>query len=338
VKTTLALFAVFALLEAVFAQGQQGAQDSLLDRARKGDSSALSEMEQSGDAQDLRTLLHDPGYAGKMSARIYLAKMGDREALQYFACRVLNNMSVEDLDQIGGGFEIALYRKLLDSDQTFFSRNPNMGNASDALITPPSSRVLFLLPKLLPSAGIASPAPLDVQAGKDGAFKAKWREWIDSHNSELQQLSPTTEGIRLDQHACSEIYDPTAMKRRLQIISGQGAIDCNRESGGGGPSAMSRCIKSSFKNKRAFHVEQDLDGIDSGLAVGLAANAEGDTYMVGYDDAGVNTTGLGNHAEVFDNGHIVVVLCPRPTEFRPAENWTGLTCLTQRGNLLLSPK
>ncbi len=338
-KTGLTVI-VLAMLGIAFAQNAPPApRGSLLQLARKGDDSALYEMEQSGDIQDLQALLHDPDYSAKTAARIFLAKMGDHEALQYFACRSLDNWSAldQDLDQIGGEFRIELYRRLLDSsDQTFFANIRKEDRSSDELLTPPSSIVLLRLPALLPDAGIPKPAPLDIQAGRDKEFKSRWREWIDSHQSELQQLKPTAEGISFDPHSCSNIYDPTAMNRRLQTISGAGGVDC-RAPAAGDAGAVSNCIRTSFAKKRPFYVRQDLYGTDSGVAVGLAGDGKGNAYAVAYDDTGVSTTGLGEKVELFDNKHTAVVSCPKPIRFRLSMSWNGLTCLTKKGNLLLSP-
>ncbi|MGA2745077.1 MAG: hypothetical protein ABSE44_10335 [Candidatus Sulfotelmatobacter sp.] len=329
---------VIAMLSVTFSQtGKPVTQNSLLDRARKGDDSAMSQMEKSGDVQDLQSLLHDPDYAGKISARLLLAKMGDHEALQCFACRGIMentyNQLPNGLDYIGGGFTIELYRQLLDSDPKFITNIPK-DNSSDELITLPSSLVLFTLPTLLPNAGIPSPPPLDVQARKDGEFKARWRTWIDSHQSELQKLKPTAEGISFEQHSCSDIYDPDAMKRRLQALSEHGGIDC-QASAAGDADTVSNCIRTSFAKRRAFYVRQDLYG---NVEVGLAGDSKGNVYAVAYDDAGVSTTGLGKEIELFDNKHTIVVPCPKPIHFRPSISWNGLTCLAQGDNRLLSPK
>jgi hypothetical protein len=82
-ETRILSIALGMLGVAIGVMGQQVSQDPLLDRARRGDDSALSQMQQSGDLQGLQSLLHDPDYAGEISARLLLAKLGDREALQY---------------------------------------------------------------------------------------------------------------------------------------------------------------------------------------------------------------------------------------------------------------
>ena len=59
----------------------------------------------------------------KSSDRRVLAKAGDRDALQYYACRSvtgraqwLESLMRADLKEIGGGFMVTIYRQLLDSD------------------------------------------------------------------------------------------------------------------------------------------------------------------------------------------------------------------------------
>jgi hypothetical protein len=106
--------------------GQRLKRESLLDRARQGDGSALSEMENSDDVRDFRILLHDPGYGGKSAVRLALARLGDSATLQYYACLSLTNdvfhieeLMRQDLDYIGGDFTIQVYRHLLDSDPRY---------------------------------------------------------------------------------------------------------------------------------------------------------------------------------------------------------------------------
>ena len=94
---------LFTLPSAVLAQTRQPPKpDSLLYRTRKGDDSALSEMEKSSDVQDLQTLLHAPNSSGKSATPIFLAKMGDHEALQYFACQSLTKWPRRNIEAPNG--------------------------------------------------------------------------------------------------------------------------------------------------------------------------------------------------------------------------------------------
>jgi len=202
---------------------QTAPQASLLERARKGDKLALSQMEESGDVRDLRSLLHDPNYAGKISVRLSLSRMGDREALQYFACGSLakdmsqiDDLMRQDLDHVGGDFTIEVYRHLLDSDPRFLPQIQRImeqmkERGGDAFPTLPSVSAIYKLSKLVPDSSIPELKPLDIQAhpGIEEEFKSKWRTWIDSHQLELQKLKPTAKEIHFDSSYCSEFKDTT---------------------------------------------------------------------------------------------------------------------------------
>jgi hypothetical protein len=184
--------------------------DDLLSRARKGDSSALDEMEKNRDVQDLRILLNDSDYAARSSARLRLARLGDQQALQYYACLSLT----DDIDRmqllirggfnfIGGAFAIGIYRQLLDADPRFlrFVKRSPKGKYSDVIVTFPSTRVLSYLPRLLPQAQIPAPYP---DSPKEDDFKNRWREYIDTHQAEIQQMLPSARNISFDKHLCHD--------------------------------------------------------------------------------------------------------------------------------------
>jgi hypothetical protein len=196
---------------------QQSSQDSLLQRARNGDDSALSQMEKSGDMQDLRSLLHDQHYAGKSAVRLSLARMGDREALQYFACRSLTDdvkkmqlLIRDDLDRIGGAFTIEIYRQLLDSDSRFLPKvkRNSVHKYSDVIVALPSSMVLMSRPKLVSNPPVSNPRYLG-DSSKDHIYKSVWKEWIKSHPEEIKKLSPSPEGISFDPEFCSQLDKKT---------------------------------------------------------------------------------------------------------------------------------
>ncbi len=218
--TLRTILVVLAILTVVSAQTElRPEEDLLLQRARKGDNSALSQMEQSGDIRDLQTLLHDPNYAGKISVRLALARMGDREVLQHYACLALkedlshlDDLMREDLDHIGGHFTIEVYRQLLDSDARFLPQidrimKQTREHGGDVLPTLPSTSVLLRLPELVPDSPIPRLSPMEIQASpkKCEEIKAQWRTWIDTHQNELKKLRPTADGINFDLARCSQL-------------------------------------------------------------------------------------------------------------------------------------
>jgi hypothetical protein len=220
--TLRTIFVVLAILTVASAQTELGPKDDLLlERARKGDESALSQMEQSGDIRDLQSLLHDPNYAGKTSVRLALARMGDRGVLQRYACvgltqdlSHLDDLMRDDLDHIGGDFTIEVYRHLLDSDARFLPQIDRImkqmrKHGGDVLPVLPSTSVLLRLPKLVPDSPIPRLSPIEIQASpeKSDGIKAQWRTWIDTHQNELKKLRPTTDGISFDLGRCSQLGD-----------------------------------------------------------------------------------------------------------------------------------
>src|SRR5580704_1616117 len=213
------VFMAFATVAIAFAQtGQQAKQSRILELARKGDDSALSEMEKSGDTQDLQTLFHDPGYAGKASVRLSLARMGDSEVLQYYACRSLtddvshiDDLMRQDLDHIGGDFTVEVYRHLLDSDPRFRPQIERLvkEHGGDSWPMLPSVAAILRLSRLVPNSPVPELRPIDIQAhpGIDEEFKSKWRTWIDAHQVELQKLKPDARRVNFDTHYCSQSND-----------------------------------------------------------------------------------------------------------------------------------
>jgi hypothetical protein len=166
------------------------------------------------------------GYIGSSQQRknatdLDLAKTGDRQALQYFACQSMtaNVLEMEplmrtDLDQIGGDFAVEVYRQLLDSDQRFIPQIKKLRKnpAEDALPRLPSITVLYHLPILLPEAEISDSKLLDllnheVDPDQDFGLRGKWRAWIDTHKTEVQKLKPSTTGITFDLGYCSKFKD-----------------------------------------------------------------------------------------------------------------------------------
>jgi hypothetical protein len=221
IGTLLVVLAVISFASRI--EGQV-TQNAILERARNGDDTALSEMEKKGDVQDLQILLHDPKYAGKFAARLTLARMGDVEVLQYYACRSLTvdvsqveDLMRQELDYIGGGFTIEIYRRFLDSDPRFIPQIEGVmeearKHGGDSWPPLPSTLALLRLHKLVPDSPIPDVSPLQLQANPraTGEIKARWRSWIDTHQSELKKLKPTPRGVIFDSGRCSGVNEANA--------------------------------------------------------------------------------------------------------------------------------
>lgn len=339
------------LASSLFALAQSQHSDqpaSLGERACAGDASAQSDLEQNADSQDLRRMMHDPNCRDKVGARFILAKRGDPEALQFFACRSLSDKLevvgglLADLGQIGGGFTVAVYRRLLDSDARFQEDLARaQENASDYFVMPPSDSIPARLHELLPNASVPALTPLQRQAQSSELERVKslWRSWIDSHQAELMQMKPTPQAVSFDLNACSAVPDLTTLQRRLRVLAGDSAVACGHSRNYSSEiEETNKCVMKAFHARKAFYASYSLGGdVVWNVAAAIAGDRNGRVFVVSFDDAGANREGLGSNFEVFDNNATVAAPCPKPIRFKKA--YVGnLTCLTEPGNLDLSPR
>src|ERR1700721_380308 len=115
-KIRLAAIILIQLGVAVAQSGQEQPARTLLDRARNGDNSAISEMEEKNDLEGLHALMRDPHYPGKSQVRLALAKLGDRNSLQFLACESLTDVGGSTsfmhgtLNYVGGEFAVQAYK------------------------------------------------------------------------------------------------------------------------------------------------------------------------------------------------------------------------------------
>jgi len=170
------------------------------------------------------------------------------------------------------------------------------------------------------------------------AIKSMWRSWIDTHQPELKQIKPTAEGISFKSESCSDVVDSSTMERRLKAIAGDLATNCGLHAYGPvAADSANRCIRKSFARREAFYASYYLGGnaLWSSEA-GIAGDDKGNVFVLSFDDAGARRAGLGENVEILDNGDTVVVQCPKPIRFRDSFS-RNLTCISQRGNLDLSP-
>jgi hypothetical protein len=305
----------------------------------------VTEVEENADSQDLRRMMHDPDCSVKVGARFALAKRGDHEALQFYACKSLTDkievvrvLMREDLPRLGGGFTVAVDRQLLDSDQRFQADLTRIqSDNSDTFILPLSDSVPSGLQELLPDAAIPSLTPLQFQAHLEARemIKSMWRSWIDAHQAELRQMKPTAEGISFDSESCTEVADLSTLEHRLKAIAGDRALVCGSDRFRG--DWDHECIRKAFASLRPFYAWYFLGGNALwSSAAGIAGDGNGNVFVLSFDDAGASHSGLGDDAEILDNGDTVVVRCPKPIRFREALS-RNLTCMTQPGNIPLSP-
>jgi hypothetical protein len=129
------------------------------------------------------------------------------------------------------------------------------------------------------------------------------------------------------------------LNRRLQTLSGDGAVNCGLVPAKENPKRTNKCVQKSFSAKRPFYARYDWNGTDSDGSIGLAGDVEGKVYMMVSDTVGWGGDTHGPELQYLDDNHIILVVCPTPIHFRHTET-NGLTCLLPNKNtpILIRPK
>jgi hypothetical protein len=146
----------------------------------------------------------------KRQAVMALAKLGDQRAQQQIVCAfygddkiAMQDTAERDLPYVGGWFAIRLYRYLLspEADKRFWkAKKPE---SSDIGYVSPAVWALMQLPKVVPNPPLAPFDPGASDARRVPAQEGKvWLDWIREHETSLQQLTPTGEGIDFTGKSC----------------------------------------------------------------------------------------------------------------------------------------
>jgi hypothetical protein len=144
----------------------------------------------------------------RSQAVMALARLGDQKAQQEIVCSfygdnkyIMQDTAETELPYIGGWLAIRLYRYLLspEADKRFRKAK----NPSDLGYVSPVIWSLMLLPKVVPNPPLA---PFDPGAGdpkRNPQQEGKvWLDWIREHETSLQQMTPTGEGIDFTGKSC----------------------------------------------------------------------------------------------------------------------------------------
>ena len=106
------------------------------------------------------------------------------------------------------------------------------------------------------------------------------------------------------------------MHGHLRTLAGEGATDCGRVPLGEESTAANNCALEGLQRKHPFIVRYDVQGLDSQLVVGLAANTQGQVVVVKYDSEGWDPRDLRPADKLADDNHVLINPCPVPTEIR----------------------
>jgi hypothetical protein len=187
---------------------------SLLEAGKTGDSAFIA---------PLRSYLasRSADSFSRRQAVMALARLGDQRAQQQIVCVFYGDdkIAMQDtaetyLPYIDGWFAIRLYGYLLspEADKRFLkAKKPE---SSDMTYVSPIVWALMQLPQVAPNPPLA---PFDPGAGnpkRDPQQEGKvWLNWIQEHQTSLQQLAPTGEGVDYSGKACKHFKPYPHSKR-----------------------------------------------------------------------------------------------------------------------------
>jgi hypothetical protein len=114
------------------------------------------------------------------------------------------------------------------------------------------------------------------------------------------------------------IEEIPVLSNRLKQFAGDGAIDCGSVGLRQEPETASGCALKTHADRRPFYVSYRVQGIDSQVAIGFAADASGNVYALEYDSSGWSSEGLGKNLQLSDGNHITIERCSKPVNLRKA--------------------
>jgi hypothetical protein len=155
---------------------------------------------------------------GQHQAVLALAKLGDQKAQQQIVCKfygddkiTMQDAAETDLPYVGGWFAIKLYRYLLSPEAD--KRFQKAKETSDLGYVSPAIWSLMLLPKVVSN----PPLPPFELVGDSKRIPQRdgnlWLDWIQEHQTSLQQLTPTGEGIDFSGKSCKHFKPYPHSKR-----------------------------------------------------------------------------------------------------------------------------
>ena len=155
-------------------------------------------------------------------AVLALAKLGDQKAQQEIVCEfysgnknVMQDAAEIDIPYVDGWFAIRLYRYLLSPEADKRFRKARKQEPTDLAYLSPVVWALMQLPKVAPNPPLAPFVPGAGDPKRDPQQEGKvWLDWIQEHQTSLQQLAPTGEGVDYSGNACRHFKPYPRSKER----------------------------------------------------------------------------------------------------------------------------
>lgn len=157
----------------------------------------------------------------RRQAVMALAKLGDQKAQQEIVCEfysgnknVMQDAAEIDLPYVDGWFAIRLYRYLLSPEADKRFRKARKQEPTDLAYLSPAVWALMQLPKAVPNPPLAPFDPGSGDSKRNPQQEGKvWLDWIQEHQTALQQLTPTGEGVDFSGRACKHFKPYPHSKR-----------------------------------------------------------------------------------------------------------------------------
>lgn len=152
--------------------------------------------------------------------------------------------------------------------------------------------------------------------------------WGSTDVSTLHYMAYGHDEIYLDDARALALISPSERDPQIQLLKQLATrgdtrvIDCNRTSNNGLNSEISKCALRAFAARQPFYVRYFQTGIDSSVWHAIAGDAAGDVTEIDYDSSGWFNRNLPKGFQVFDDGHIILMPCPKPVTLLEGQGGT----------------
>lgn len=213
-KQLTAAIVVLTVWGALAQEQQPSSKEDLIQGISRGDTGSIYEAGRTGDPSFIPALqeqLRKPKdeYAA-LAAQLVAAKLGDPTQLQAVFCEIEETAGVDTdgwrkLRYIRGGFSVRTLATLFDRDPEFGKilrkkkLRQRLGN--DVVFAAPSDVALVLLSEFVSNPPWKGGATLRGSEERQEQVRA-WREWINTHEAEIDKMQPKGEGIIFSKAGC----------------------------------------------------------------------------------------------------------------------------------------
>src|ERR1019366_6378791 len=119
--------------------------------------------------------------------------------------------------------------------------------------------------------------------------------------------------------ACTSRDGDKLVYAHLKRLADSPATDCGRVALGEDGTAANECAMAAIQKKSAFLVRYEVQGLDSRLVVGVAADDKGRVVVVKHDTEGWDPHELRPEDRLVDDNHVLVKPCDALAQLHKTE-------------------